>query len=111
MLRDLAEVIPLLERDVSSTVGESYRHVVASVADDVRELDIADRAEKLVGDVQQYFHDARVDPVWPRCPRHARHPLWYRGGAWWCVEDGEAVARLGELTRADESRAGFGAQR
>jgi hypothetical protein len=97
MSGDLARVIPLLERDVTSTVGESYRHVVASVAEDVRELDVADQAEKVVVDVQQYLHDTRVDPVWPKCPRHAQHPLWYRRGAWWCVQDGVAVARLGEL--------------
>ena len=104
MIRDLADVVPLLERDVASTVGESHRHVVASVADDVRELDVPDRAEKVVGDVQQYLQDARVDPVWPRCPRHGRHPLWYRSGEWWCVEDGVAVARLGELVRSPEGR-------
>jgi hypothetical protein len=103
---DLADVIPLLERDVSRTVGEPYRQIVASVAEDVRELAVADEAEKVVADVQQYFHDTRVDPLWPRCPRHARHPLWYRGGAWWCVQDGVAVARLGELARPGESGAG-----
>jgi hypothetical protein len=98
MLTDLAHVVVLLQRDVATTVGESYRHIVAGVAEDVRELDIPDRAEKVVGDVQQYFHDTRVDAVWPKCPRHDRHPLWYRNGAWWCVQDGVAVARLGELT-------------
>ena len=97
MTHDLARVIALLEHDVSRTVGESHRHVVAGVAEDVQQLDIADHAEKIVGDVQQYFHDTAVDPVWPKCPRHARHPLWYRGGSWWCVQDGVAVARLGEL--------------
>ena len=104
MPRDLKEVISLLERDVASTIGESHRAVVASVAEDVRELAVTNEAEQVVADVQQYFHDARVDAVWPRCPRHARHPLWYRNGSWWCVEDGVAVARLGELeqmARAD----------
>ena len=96
---DLHQVISLLERDVSSTVGESYRHLVAGVAEDVQALDITDHAEKVVGDVQQYFHDTSVDKLWPQCPRHARHPLWYRNGSWWCVQDGVAVARLGELTR------------
>ena len=97
MVPDLADVVVRLERDVANTLGESYRHIVAGVAEDVRELDIADRAEKVVGDVQQYFHDTHVDAVWPKCPRHVQHPLWYRSGAWWCVQDGVAVARLGEL--------------
>ncbi|HET7459384.1 MAG TPA: hypothetical protein VFJ74_17160 [Gemmatimonadaceae bacterium] len=99
-------MVRLLERDVAGTVGEAHRQVVASVADDVRELDIPDRAEKIVSDVQQYLQDTRVDPVWPPCPRHGRHPLWYRSGEWWCVEDGVAVAKLGELTGQPEGRAG-----
>jgi hypothetical protein len=53
-----------------------------------------------VNDVQQYFHDTFVDTTWPACPRHPRHPLWYRAGSWWCVQDGVAVASLGELTPA-----------
>ena len=100
MRRDLSEVIPLLERDVASTVGDAHRHIVAEVAADVGELAVADAGDKVVGDVQQHLQDERVDAAWPRCPRHGRHPLWYRGGAWWCVEDGVAVARLGELARA-----------
>jgi hypothetical protein len=106
MPHNLTDVIPLLERDVASTVGESYRQIVASVAEDVQELDIAGQAEKVVADVQQYFHDTRVDAVWPKCPRHAQHPLWYRNGAWWCVQDGVAVARLGELTAPGRGGAG-----
>ena len=101
MKRQLSEIVPLLERDVASTVGESYRPIVAGVAEDVQELDVADQGEKVVADVQQYLHDARVDPVWPKCPRHALHPLWYRNGNWWCVQDGVAVARLGELARPE----------
>ena len=101
MSRELTTVIALLERDVSNTVGESYGQLIAGVAADVRQLDIADHAEKVVGDVQQYFHDTLVDPVWPKCPRHARHPLWYRSGSWWCVQDGVAVAELGKLAGAE----------
>jgi hypothetical protein len=100
MQPDLSHVIPLLKRDVSTTLGESYDRLIDDTAADIRELDIADQGEKLVNDVQQYFHDMRLDPTWPACPRHARHPLWYRGGAWWCVQDGVDVAPLGELTPA-----------
>ena len=98
---ELAQVIALLERDASATLGQSYHRLIEDIAADVRELDVADPGEKVVNDVQQYFQDTHVDATWPTCPRHARHPLWYRGGSWWCVEDGVAVARLGELTKAD----------
>ena len=100
MRPDLTQVLPLLKRDVSATLGESYEHLIDETAADIRELDIADRGEKLVNDVQQYFHDTRVDAAWPACPLHGRHPLWYRDGSWWCVEDGVGVAPLGALVPA-----------
>ena len=96
---ELSRVIALLERDASATLGQSYDKLIEDIAADVRELDVADPGEKVVNDVQQYFQDSHVDATWPACPRHARHPLWYRAGAWWCVEDGVVVARLGELER------------
>jgi hypothetical protein len=99
MPTDLSQVIPLLKRDVSTTIGGSYDRLIEDTAADIRELDIADRGEKLVNDVQQYFHDARVDPTWPACPRHARHPLGCGGGSWGCVEDGVGVAPLGRLSK------------
>jgi hypothetical protein len=97
MSSDLAEILPLLQRDVAATLGPTHGQMIAEIATDVRELHTGDEGEKVVNDVQQYFHDTSVDTVWPACPRHANHPLWYRDGAWWCVEDGVAVARLGEL--------------
>lgn len=97
---DLSHVIPLLERDVANTLGASYVPLIDDTAADIRELEIADAGDKLVNDVQQYFHDTRIAPTWPACPRHARHPLWYRRGSWWCVEDGVGIAALGELPKA-----------
>lgn len=97
MLSELEEVVPLLERDVSRTVGESYRDLVQVMAANVRALGRDDFGDKVVEDVQQYFHDTFVDTTWPACPRHTNHPLWYRNGAWWCETDGVALARLGEL--------------
>ena len=94
---DLAQVLPLLQRDVETTLGRGYRQLVADTAADVRELEVEGEGDKLVEDVQQYFHDTHVDTTWPACPRHKRHPLWYRDGAWWCAEDGVEIARLGEL--------------
>ena len=96
---DLTYVLPLLKRDVSTTLGPNHDQLVEDIAADVRELDTTDEAEKVVNDVQQYFHDTFVDTTWPTCPRHRKHPLWYRNGSWWCVEDGVAVAPLGALTR------------
>ena len=97
MTPDLAEVLPRLQRDVAATLGGTYRQLIDDIASDVRALDVARAGEQLVNDVQQHFHDTHVDDTWPACPRHHKHPLWYRDGAWWCVEDGVAVARLGEL--------------
>lgn len=107
MPRDLTQVLPLLQRDVAMTIGASYSSLIDDTAADIRELDVADSGEKLVNDVQQYFHDTFVDTTWPACPRHPWHPLWYRDGSWWCVEDGVAVASLGELaeTRPAEVQA------
>jgi hypothetical protein len=97
MPTDLAHVLPLLQRDVEATLGPGHAQLIADIAADVRELHVEGEGEKLVEDVQQYIHDTFMDTTWPACPRHARHPLWYRDGAWWCVEDGVPVARLGEL--------------
>ena len=96
---ELSRLIALLERDASATLGKSYDKLIEDIAADVRELDVADPGEKVVNDVQQYFQDTHVDATWPACPRHARHPLWYRAGSWWCVEDGVVVAKLGELEK------------
>jgi hypothetical protein len=96
---DLAHVLPLLQRDVATTLGPTHDHLIKGIAADVRELHLPGEAEKVVNDVQEYFHDTFVDTTWPACPRHANHPLWYRDGSWWCVEDGVPVVRLGELTK------------
>ena len=97
MKPDLPQVVALLKQDVSATIDGSYDKLIDDTAADVRELGTRDGGEKLINDVQQYFHDAGVDSTWPTCPRHSRHPLWYRSGSWWCVEDGVAVAPLGRL--------------
>lgn len=91
------QVVTLLQRDLERTTGDSHARLVREVADDVAELGIANAAEKIVGDVQQFVQDSRESATWPACPKHHRHPLWYRAGSWWCVEDGVAVAALGEL--------------
>lgn len=100
MPSDLSHALPLLQRDVSATLGDGYRQLIEDIAADVRELGARGGGEKLVNDVQAYFHDSSIDQSWPACPRHRKHPLWYRDGSWWCVEDGLAVARLGDLASA-----------
>ena len=99
MSSDLTQVLPLLQRDVTATLGGAHRDMIDSIAADVRELGGANEAAKVVNDVQQYFHDTGVDATWPACPRHKKHPLWYRDGSWWCVEDGVPIARLGDLKK------------
>ena len=99
MPSDLTHVLPLLQRDVATTVGKGHDKLIDGIAADVRELHVAGEGEKVVNDVQQYFHDTLGDTTWPACPRHSKHPLWYRDGSWWCVEDGAPVARLGELRK------------
>jgi hypothetical protein len=94
---DLAELISRLERDVARTVGDAHRELVHETAARIQEFDIADAHAKIVDDVQQALHDEFVDTTWPACPRHHRHPLWYRDGAWWCEQDAVAIAPLGEL--------------
>jgi len=58
----------------------------------------------LVERVQERIQEDRINTVWPRCPRHGRHPLWLEepGGPelWWvCRKDGDRIARLGTLSR------------
>ena len=97
MTSDLANAVRLLERDVRATLGDEHSELIRGVVADVEELDGDDKADKVINDVQEYFHDSFLDPTWPACPLHPHHPLWYRDGSWWCVQDGVAVAPLGSL--------------
>ena len=93
------DVLARLLRDVRATLPGDHLALVYDHARLVRShVDDAEWFEwKVVEDVQQRFHDTFVDVAWPRCPRHYRHPLWYRDGFWCCERDGVAVARLGNL--------------
>jgi len=95
----LRELVPLLEQDVVRTLGARYAAIVHDAAANVETLGIAARCEKLVEDVQQYFHDNFLDTSWPACPRHPAHPLGYRDGAWWCERDGVPIAAVGDLPK------------
>jgi hypothetical protein len=93
-------VARLLARDVAATLGASHENRVEFFASSsLGYLDEADPwyAQHLIDEVQQYFHDTRVDTSWPACPRHSDHPLWFKDGWWWCERDAVAVSKLGDL--------------
>ena len=97
-----ADVIQRLRRDAQATLGHDHAALIRVEAANARAFvdDAEQYVAKVVGDVQQRFHDEFVETTWPRCPRHPQHPLWYHAGAWVCERDGIAVARLGELSGA-----------
>ena len=92
-------VARLLSRDVATTLGAGYESLVQACASGARDfIDEADwYARHVVEEVQQYFHDMRIDTTWPACPRHPNHPLWFKNGWWCCERDALPVSRLGEL--------------
>ena len=101
--RDLDRVLQLLRQDVAATVGHEHDPIVAELAANVLTFrQPSDAAEKVVEDVQQYFHDTFVDTTWPACPRHSHHPLWFRDNSWWCEHDGVAIVPLGKLSTLGE---------
>jgi hypothetical protein len=97
-----AEVIARLRHDLAATLGDDHEQLVCQQVASIRTF--VDEAEwfvrKVIEDVQQRLHDERIDTVWPRCPRHHRHPLWEHDGAWVCEQDGIVVARVGQLARS-----------
>ena len=92
-------VSDLLIRDAGATGRVMQDAAIVDIASHLRAfVDDADvYVQKVVDDVQQYFHDTFIDTSWPRCPRHPNHPLWFRDGSWWCDRDEVAIAKLGEL--------------
>jgi hypothetical protein len=104
--RDETEVVELLGRDVVASLGTTYVAMVQSTAKHYRQFDL-DRESyvtMVVEDFQQYVHDCFIDTVWPACPVHPKHPMWFQAGYW--VADGIPVARLGELGRLAQRRTG-----
>ena len=88
-----------LVRDVGATIGRGHDGMIRDyVADLASHFDDPDGyRDKVVEEVQQYFHDCFVDTTWPRCPLHLNHPLWLHGNSWCCERDDRPVATLGEL--------------
>ena len=100
---DEARVTRLLGIDVAATLGVAHEGLIREKAAWARQFrdELGAYTEKVVEDVQQYFHDCFIDTTWPRCPIHPNHPLWLHEGHWTCEGDGVIVARLGELRSAD----------
>lgn len=92
-------IVRLLSLDVEATCGGGHAEVIGPIA--LSASACADTAEeyeqRVVDQVQQYFHDTCVDTTWPACPLHRNHPLWLMGGWWTCKRNGVSIARLGEL--------------
>lgn len=91
------EDISLLEADIAGTLGANeavrvQRHAVAH-----KKAEIPGGLEKLVEDVQQEVMDLHIRSVWPPCPAHANHPLWFSGRAWRCPADATVFVALGSL--------------
>jgi len=100
--------VTLLTQDVANTVGAGHEPIVEEAAARIRLFSNgpADFEQKVVDDVQQYFHDSFVDTTWPRCPDHPNHPLWYSANGWRCEQAGKAVAPLGALRGTGRKPAG-----
>jgi hypothetical protein len=96
---DRARVVELLLRDVEATLGPGHEATVQEFATNLDEYtdDVRLYRDRLVEDVQQYFHDCFIDVTWPRCPRHPNHPLWLHEDSWCCERDDAAIAELGGL--------------
>ena len=97
---DEDRVVALIRADVEATIGPGHGEPIVEAAARHR-LHVGNPVgyvDKVVDDVQQYFHDAFVDTTWPACPHHPNHPLWFSDGWWRCERIEEPIARLGALS-------------
>ena len=105
----VSDVVERLSRDLRSTGMASYLYLVGREVAHARELfdhpnffmakDDPRRfewfEEKIVEDVQQDILDSII--VWPPCPHHPNHPLWYHDGNWVCEQEQVSIATVGAL--------------
>jgi hypothetical protein len=93
----VADVAARLTRDLRSFGMDSYVYLIEHESANARSIvDDPDRYfEKVVEDVQQDILDSIV--VWPPCPHHPNHPLWFHNGSWHCEQLGVAIAPVGAL--------------
>ena len=100
----IARTVLALKADVRATLG-AHESAVDHFVDHVRTFIHDDDSwfvQKLVDDVQQYFHDTFVDTTWPACPQHPNHPLWFHDDAWWCGT--ERIATFGTLAEKNRPK-------
>ena len=100
---DQERVVRLLSQDLKATIGPGHEGLAVENASRLREFvdEPVHYMERVVDDTQQDVHDFFIDTTWPRCPRHQRHPLWFRENGWWCEEDRVRIANLGELASSE----------
>ena len=93
----VSDAVQRLSSDLRSTGRAADVCIIGHFSAILRSLinDPTDFVERLVEDVQQDILDG-VE-VWPPCPQHPNHPLWYHDGAWHCDQEKTAVAPLGSL--------------
>src|SRR6185436_7970812 len=105
---DEEQLVALLGRDVGSTLGDEHLDVVRSKARHHRQF--ADSpvwyVERVVEDVQQYFHDCFIDTTWPTCPSHPNHQLRTMPAS-----SHSAVSELWAVVPFDSTRKGTRARR
>ena len=107
MTRTIDErAVAKLELDVVHTLGDEHRPIVRAQRDNVRLCRLPGGTRKVIEDVQQYIHDTHLHTSWPPCPRHCKHPLWYRDGGWWCERDHVRIANLGMLSSVIPKKTG-----
>jgi hypothetical protein len=96
---DEERIVRLLGQDLQATIGPGHEGIAVENASRLRQFvdEPVQYAARVVEDTQQDVHDFFIDTTWPTCPRHQRHPLWFREDAWWCEQDRVRVATLGEL--------------
>ena len=84
---DEADIVRVLTLDVTATISAGAAVIVASHAKEARQFASStdDYRQRVVDAVQQEIHNTFVDTVWPACPHHDRHPLWFSEGWWHCV--------------------------
>jgi hypothetical protein len=94
---DQRRITRLLIADVLATIGPGHEDAIRRTARAHAEAarDAEDLEQRVVDDIQQYFHDTFVDTTWPTCPLHPNHPLWFASGWWRCGD--VAIAPLGQL--------------
>src|SRR4051812_32733631 len=95
-IADVADVTERLDRDLRNSGMASWVQYIARNCrnalyyyDNPARLpeaaDARDFIEKVVEDVQQDILDSII--VWPVCPHHPNHPLWFHDGGWYCEQN------------------------